>query len=128
MPDGQYQVRMRAVAHEAGLGNPDTSEAAVEQALAVADGDEIVEQAWDLAIGKLATPSMPFFQPLATNLAAAPAPAPQAARPSPASRSRPRHWHRHRCRTPYISPTCTARPTTAMAARPSPAAAAPPSL
>lgn len=90
MPDGQYQVRMRAVAHEAGLGNPDTSEAAVEQALA-AGGDEIVEQAWDLAIGKLATPPMPFFQALATSKAA-PAEAQakpgfsiQSAAPAPAS-------------------------------------------
>jgi len=72
MPDGLYQVRLQAVAHEAGLGNPDASEAAIAQALS-AGGDELVEQSWDLAVGKVAAPAMPFFRPLATGAAPAPA-------------------------------------------------------
>nr|WP_307188477.1 CehA/McbA family metallohydrolase [Massilia sp. CF038] len=91
MPDGQYQVRMRAVAHDAAQGAADNSEAAVDQALA-AGGDEIVEQAWELAIGKTAAPAMPFFQPLQTTQPAphmasqaAPGFTVQSAAPAPAS-------------------------------------------
>ncbi|HEY0065320.1 MAG TPA: CehA/McbA family metallohydrolase [Telluria sp.] len=91
MPDGQYQVRMRAVAHDAAQGAADSSEAAVDQALA-AGGEEIVEQAWALAIGKLAAPAMPAFQPLQTNKVApqmasqaAPGFTVQSAAPAPAS-------------------------------------------
>lgn len=70
MPDGLYHVRMEAVAQEAGLGNPDNSASAIEQAL-VAAGDALVVQSWGLAVGKQATPAMPLFQPLATSRAAA---------------------------------------------------------
>ncbi|MES2320434.1 MAG: Ig-like domain-containing protein [Pseudomonadota bacterium] len=65
-PDGMYQVRMHAVAHDApATGVADTSAAAIEQALA-AGGDDVVEQSWDLALGKTAAPAMPPFQALKT--------------------------------------------------------------
>ena len=70
-PDGLYQVRMQAVSHDAPLlGAVDTSDAAIEQALGAA-GDELVEQSWDLALGKMAAPVMPAFQPLQTTQPAA---------------------------------------------------------
>ena len=66
MPDGLYQVRMQAVANEApAQGASDSSEFAVEQAL-VAGADGVIEQTWDLAVGKTSAPIMPFFQPLQT--------------------------------------------------------------
>lgn len=78
MPDGVYQVRMQAVSKEAPVqgGAIDTSDAAVEQAL-LAGGDAVIEQSWDLAIGKTVTPAMPFFQPMQTNKPAQTASAPQ---------------------------------------------------
>lgn len=71
MPDGLYQVRMQAVAQDAPAqgGAADTSEAAVEQALQ-AGGEAVIDQSWDLAIGKTAAPAMPFFQPMQTTKAA----------------------------------------------------------
>ena len=51
--DGVYQVRMQAVAHDAPVqGSADSSVAAIEKALAEG-GDEVVEQTWELALGKL---------------------------------------------------------------------------
>jgi hypothetical protein len=70
-PDGLYQVRMQAVAHAAAAGAPDASPMAIEQALAQG-GDEIVEQSWDLALGKTAPAALPAFKALPT---AQPAPA-----------------------------------------------------
>ena len=64
-PDGLYQVRMQAVSHDAGTRAADSSEAAIEQALA-AGGDDVVEQSWDLALGKSSTPVMPYFQAMPT--------------------------------------------------------------
>ena len=49
MPDGVYRVRMRAVADDAsGEAPPDHSGAAIAAALAAG---QVVEQAWDLALG-----------------------------------------------------------------------------
>ncbi|MES2015318.1 MAG: Ig-like domain-containing protein [Pseudomonadota bacterium] len=62
-PDGLYQVRMQAVSHDAAQGAADSSEAAIEQALATA-GDEVVEQSWDLVLGQAGAPVMPRFAPL----------------------------------------------------------------
>ena len=65
-PDGTYQVRMQAIAHDAPLvGKSDKTDAGIDAALA-AGGSDVVEQAWDLAVGKTATPAMPAFQPLPT--------------------------------------------------------------
>src|SRR5450830_1217754 len=61
LPDGIYQVRMRAAAHPATRGIGDTSAAAIDDALARA-GDDMVEQGWDLALGALPTASMPAFR------------------------------------------------------------------
>jgi hypothetical protein len=63
-PDGTYQVRLVAAAHDApAQGAADTSAAAIELALANG-GDELVEQSWDLALGKTASPVMPSFKAL----------------------------------------------------------------
>ncbi len=72
-PDGLYKVRLLAVANEAPAGASDTSMLAIEQALA-AGGDELVEQSWDLTLGKTAVPVMPAFQPLPTGKPAAATP------------------------------------------------------
>ena len=65
-PDGTYQVRLAAVAHDApAQGASDSSDAAIEQALAGA-GDELVEQSWDLSLGKTTAPVMPRFNALQT--------------------------------------------------------------
>ncbi|MEJ7807350.1 MAG: Ig-like domain-containing protein, partial [Telluria sp.] len=65
-PDGTYQVRMHAVANAAPLaGKTDKSEAAIDAAIA-AGGADVVEQSWELAVGKTAVPAMPAFQPMAT--------------------------------------------------------------
>ena len=64
-PDGLYTVRMRAVANEAAPGAVDQSELSVEQAL-LAGGEEIIEQSWQLALGKSAAPIMPRFEALPT--------------------------------------------------------------
>ena len=65
-PDGTYQVRMKAVAQDAPATGEkaDKSEAAIDAALA--SGAEMVEQSWDLAVGKTSAPAMPAFQPLPT--------------------------------------------------------------
>jgi len=78
MPDGVYQVRMRAVSQDAPAqgGAVDTSEMAVEQAL-LAGGEAVIDQSWDLAIGKTGAPAMPFFQPMQTNTPARAAASPQ---------------------------------------------------
>ncbi len=63
LPDGVYQVRMRAAAHPATRGNGDASAAAIEDALARA-GDETIEQRWDLALGTPPATPMPVFRAL----------------------------------------------------------------
>ena len=70
-PDGMYQVRMQAVAHDApAQGATDISVAAIEQALATG-GDEVVEQSWELAVGKAPIQSLPAFKPMQTTQPAA---------------------------------------------------------
>ncbi len=64
-PDGIYQVRMQAVAHDAKGVTGDKSEAAIDQALAAGTA-EVVEQSWELAVGKTSAPAMPAFQPMQT--------------------------------------------------------------
>ena len=65
-PDGNYQVRMQAVAQAAPLsGKTDKTEAGIDAALA-AGGADVIEQSWDLAVGKTGAPAMPAFQPLPT--------------------------------------------------------------
>ena len=64
--DGLYQVRMQAVAHDAPVqGSADSSVAAIEKALAEG-GDEVVEQTWELALGKLPAQPLPSFKPMQT--------------------------------------------------------------
>jgi hypothetical protein len=72
LADGVYQVRMRAVSNDAAERGraPDLSQESVERLLA-AGADEVVEQSWDLAIGKTAQPAMPAFRALPTNKAGA---------------------------------------------------------
>jgi hypothetical protein len=65
VPDGLYQVRMQAVAHDATAGAPDASPMGIEQALA-AGGDEVVEQSWDLALGKTTPAALPAFKAMQT--------------------------------------------------------------
>ena len=71
MPDGLYTVRMQAVSRDAPAqgGASDNSEAAVERLLA-AGGDEVIEQSWEISVGKTATPAMPHFAPMQTTKAA----------------------------------------------------------
>ena len=65
-PDGLYQVRMQAVAHDApAQGAADSSLAAIEQALA-GGGDEVVEQSWELALGNTPAQPLPAFKPMQT--------------------------------------------------------------
>ncbi|NHZ62486.1 CehA/McbA family metallohydrolase [Massilia genomosp. 1] len=68
LADGVYQVRMQAVSNDAAERGraPDQSPESVERLLA-AGADEMVEQGWDLAIGKTVQPAMPAFRALPTN-------------------------------------------------------------
>ncbi|NHZ92768.1 carbohydrate-binding protein CenC [Massilia sp. CCM 8733] len=68
LADGVYQVRMQAVSNDAAERGraPDQSPESVERLLA-AGADEMVEQSWDLAIGKTAQVAMPAFRALPTN-------------------------------------------------------------
>ncbi|WP_426106876.1 CehA/McbA family metallohydrolase [Massilia sp. TSP1-1-2] len=66
-PDGTYQVRMQAVANDAPLaGKADKSAAGIDAALA-AGGADVIEQTWELSVGKTAAPAMPAFQALNTS-------------------------------------------------------------
>ena len=72
-PDGTYQVRMKAVAQDAPAAGvkTDKSDAAIDATLAAfAAAGEVVEQSWELAVGKTTAPAMPAFQPLPTLKAA----------------------------------------------------------
>ena len=67
-PDGIYQVRMQALSRAAaadGKGKPVDAEQAIDQALK-AGADEIVEQSWEIAVGKTAVPAMPGFKAMPT--------------------------------------------------------------
>ena len=74
VPDGVYQVRMQALSRDAagdGKGKlPDSSEYAVDQALATA-ADELVEQSWEILAGKVSAPAMPAFKAMNTGPASA---------------------------------------------------------
>ncbi len=83
---GVYQVRLRAASRDA------------QSTVPAAD---LHEQAWEIEIGALQAPKLPRFSPLA-------------GRPPGATAVRRRRPPR--CPTPFISATCTARPTTATAA------------
>src|SRR6266571_1646221 len=76
LPDGVYQVRMQAVARNApGRGKPATlNENDTDRALAapLAEGEELVEQSWDIGVGQTAAPAMPGFRALATSASTAP--------------------------------------------------------
>ncbi len=95
LPDGVYQVRMQALAREAVPRGQtaDTSEEAVERVLAQG-ADELVEQSWDVAVGKLGPAPLPAFKAMQTTAPAMPdfrqsrqeeMPSVQAAAPAPAS-------------------------------------------
>jgi hypothetical protein len=72
VPDGTYQVRMQAVAQDAPAnGKSDKSDAAIDAALS-AGSAELIEQTWDLAVGKTAAPALPAFQALPTTKPAQP--------------------------------------------------------
>jgi hypothetical protein len=62
LPDGVYQVRMRAIAQDA-VGKGKLSDADVEQRLAAGVG-ELVEQEWDISVGQLREQAMPAFKAL----------------------------------------------------------------
>jgi hypothetical protein len=64
MADGVYTVRMAAASHDAGAARADASDSAIRKALAVAGADELVEQSWEIAIGKTEAPKMPKFAAL----------------------------------------------------------------
>lgn len=68
LADGVYKVRMQAVSNDAAERGraPDQSPESVERLLS-AGADEMVEQSWDLAIGKTAQVAMPAFRALPTN-------------------------------------------------------------
>ncbi|MDQ1921364.1 Ig-like domain-containing protein [Massilia pseudoviolaceinigra] len=68
LPDGVYKVRMQAVSNDAAERGrePDLSEESVDRLLAAGAG-ELVEQSWDLALGKTAKAAMPAFRALPTN-------------------------------------------------------------
>ncbi|MDQ1834427.1 Ig-like domain-containing protein [Massilia scottii] len=70
LPDGVYKVRMQAVSNDAAQRGrePDLSEESVDRLLAAGAG-ELVEQSWDLVVGKSAKPAMPAFRALPTNKA-----------------------------------------------------------
>ncbi len=63
LADGVYHVRMHAVANDAKTGAADLSDLAIDRTLA-AGGEELVEQSWELALGKVAAPAMPAFAPM----------------------------------------------------------------
>ena len=77
LPDGVYQVRMQAVARNApGRGKPATlNEEETDRALAapLAEGEDLVEQSWEIGVGQNSAPAMPGFRALATSATAAPA-------------------------------------------------------
>ncbi|MFC5510785.1 CehA/McbA family metallohydrolase [Massilia jejuensis] len=65
--DGLYQVRMVAVAREAGASGAQRLSEAETDGLLEADGSgHRVEQAWDIAVGTPDSVPMPAFAPLAT--------------------------------------------------------------
>ncbi|GAB2875484.1 hypothetical protein GCM10027277_50900 [Pseudoduganella ginsengisoli] len=72
LADGIYQVRLRAVSLDAADSPAGAADVAVPQALARKDA-EVIEQAWDLAIGQVQAPAMPAFKamPSGANSAAA---------------------------------------------------------
>jgi len=66
LTDGLYQVRMQAVAIEAGKdtrGNLD--EDAIDKLLAQ-HGDEVIQQEWEIAVGQQPAVAMPAFAPMRT--------------------------------------------------------------
>ena len=95
LPDGVYQVRMQALARDAGTAGAGASAAdPLEPALSAgapnvsdaADAAEVIEQSWDIAVGTAPAPPLPAFSPLPTTAArdaANQAPA-QLAGPAPA--------------------------------------------
>ena len=64
LADGVYRVRMQAIAQDA-AGKGKLSDAEVEQRLATG-ADEVVVQAWDIAVGQVQAPVMPAFKALST--------------------------------------------------------------
>ena len=64
LADGIYTVRLAAASHEAGKGKDKAAAGDVDKAIAAAE--EVIEQSWDIAVGKLEPASMPAFRPMAT--------------------------------------------------------------
>jgi hypothetical protein len=65
LADGLYTVRMAAASHDAaGKGRDKAAAEDVDKAIAAAE--EVIEQSWDIAVGKLEAAPMPAFQPMAT--------------------------------------------------------------
>ncbi|MDL2354756.1 MAG: CehA/McbA family metallohydrolase [Pseudomonadota bacterium] len=75
MPDGVYQVRMQAFAQDAAIKGK-LSETQAAQLLAGASADDVVDQAWEIAVGPSPAPAMPPFQALRAPSTAAAAAAP----------------------------------------------------
>ncbi|RJG24167.1 CehA/McbA family metallohydrolase [Massilia cavernae] len=66
--DGAYRVRLQAVARG---GRAPVTEGAIDRALSSADGD-VIEQSWDIVIGKAGAPRMPEFAAMASTKALRP--------------------------------------------------------
>jgi hypothetical protein len=75
LSDGVYQVRLVAVTHNAaGHGKAAVlSEDDTDLALAaeLGEGEDRIEQSWEIAVGQTEAPAMPNFAPLPTNAPAA---------------------------------------------------------
>jgi hypothetical protein len=87
VPAGVYQVRMQAAARDAaGATRAKATPDAVERALAAA-ADALIEQKWEIAVGRSAAPAMPHFTAMATGTVSGAARArPGARMPAPATR------------------------------------------
>jgi hypothetical protein len=72
LPDGLYQVRMRAAAHDAS-GAASVARESIEDAFTRA-GDALVEQSWDIAVGASRPVATPAFKALPTSRPAARSP------------------------------------------------------
>jgi hypothetical protein len=75
LPDGTYQLRLRALSHDRAAAAADAALAAAGLA---ADPEGLVEQRWDILVGNPAPPAMPAFRALPGRAGAAAAPAPAA--------------------------------------------------
>ncbi len=79
LPDGLYQVRLRAVSNDAHGKSAKLTDEQTDQIIAAAGADDLVEQSWEIALGQPAAPLMPHFQALPSSTPAPAADSAQAA-------------------------------------------------